>query len=139
MELKKVVPAIVVSYIVLFALAYLIHDVWLASVYNEYKDLWRPEEVMRHKMWVTLIGQLIFVVMFVWIYTRGVENKPWVGQGIRYGIMMTLLIAIPFSCSEYVVLSIPYTLAVKWMIGGAVEMIILGLITAGFCKPSPAA
>ncbi len=139
MEWKKVIPAIVIGYIVWTALAYLIHDVWLASVYDQYKLLWRPEEIMRQKMWVGYVGQLFFIVFFVWVYTRGVEQKSWVAQGIRYGILMTLFIEVPFACSQYVILSIPYTLAVKWMIGGGVQMIVLGLITAGFCQPRKAA
>ncbi len=134
MELKKTIPAIVVGYIVLAALGYLIHNVWLAPVYREYMTIWRPEEALLQKRWVMWVGQLIFTAMFVWIYTKGVEKKPWPGQGIRYGIIMTLLAVIPAASTEYVVYPIPYTLAAKWIVAGAVQLIVLGLITAGFCR-----
>ena len=30
---------------------------------------------------------------FVWIYPRGTENKPWVQQGLRFGIAIALAAA----------------------------------------------
>jgi hypothetical protein len=137
MEPKKLIAAIVVGYVLLMGLGYVIHEVWLMPVYQQYSTLWRLEETMRHKMWINWLGQLLFTVVFAWIYTRGVEDKPWVGQGIRYGIVMTLLAVVPAVCTEYVVYPIPYTLAVQWMAAGAVQLIVLGLVVAFFCK-SPA-
>ncbi len=134
MELKRLVPAIVVGYVLLLALGYLIHGVWLRPVYDEYLTVWRSEEVMLHKRWVLWVGQLIFTVLFAWVYTRGVEDKPWLGQGIRYGIVMTLLAVVPAVCTEYVVFPIPYTLALKWMVAGGVQLVVLGVVVAAFCK-----
>ncbi len=134
MELKKTVLAIVVGYILLVVLGFLVNSVWLMPVYQQYATVWRSESAMKHKMWVNLVGQLLFTIVFVWIYTRGVENKPWAGQGIRFGMVMTLLAVVPMACMEYTVYPIPYTLAVKWMIAGGVELIALGLVTAFFCR-----
>lgn len=134
MQMKKFILAVVVGYALLGVLGYLIHDVWLLPVYRQYEHVWRPEAQLLHKRWVMWVGQLIFTIMFAWVYTRGVENKPWAGQGIRYGIIMTLLAVVPVACTEYVVYPIPYTLAVKWMVAGGVELVVLGLIVAGFCR-----
>ncbi len=132
MDTKKFVLAIVVAYIVLIGTAYLIHQVLLAPTYREMMTgPFRPEEVIRHKMWVMWVGQLLFTVLFAYIYTRGVEDKPWVGQGIRYGILIALLAAIPAVLSEYVVYPVPHTLAIKWMVAGAVQTILMGLVVAG--------
>jgi hypothetical protein len=136
MDVKKYVLAVVVGYVVLLGLGYLIHEVWLMPVYQEYAVVWRPEEIMRHKMWVNWVGQLLFVLVFAWVYTRGVEDKPWVGQGLRYGVAMTLLAVIPAVSTEYVVYPIPYTLALKWMLAGGVQLVVLGLVVAAFCRRS---
>ena len=138
MDLKKVVPAIVVGYVLLLGLGYLIHEVWLKPVYQQYAGVWRSELVFRHKLWVMWVGQLIFTAMFAWIYTRGVEHKPWAGQGIRYAILMTLLAVVPTACAQYTVYPIPYTLAVKWMVGGGLQLLVLGLVVAWFCRESAA-
>jgi len=84
------------------------------------------------------VGQFIFTALFAYIYTRGAEKKPWLVQGIRYGILVTLLAVVPMALSEYVVYIVPYQLAIKWMIAGGIQMIILGLIVAGICSESAA-
>jgi len=33
----------------------------------------------------------IFAIAFVRIYLRGREDKPWLGQGLRYGMTMAAL------------------------------------------------
>jgi hypothetical protein len=134
MEPKRLIAAIVVGYVLLMGLGYVIHEIWLMPVYQQYASVWRLEEMIRHKMWINWVGQLLFTVVFVWVYTRGVEAKPWVGQGIRYGILMTLLAVVPAVLTEYVVFPIPYDLALKWMAGGAVQLIVLGLVVAGLCQ-----
>jgi hypothetical protein len=134
MDLKKLAVAVVVGYLVLMVLGYLIHSLWLMPVYRQYAGAWRPADIMMKKRWVMFVGEFIFTVLFAWIYTRGRENKPWVAQGIRYGILMTLLAVVPAACSEYTIYPIPYTLALKWMVGGGVQLIALGLVVAGFCR-----
>jgi hypothetical protein len=138
MDTKKLIGAIVAAYIILMGSNFLIHDVWLMPDYTATPGSWRPIADMQHKMWVMWLGQLLFTIMFAYIYTRGVEAKPWVGQGVRYGILITLFTVIPYSLSEYVIYRVPHILAVKWMIAGAVEIIVLGLVVAGICKKSPA-
>ena len=139
MDSKKFILAVVVGYVLLAALGYLIHGIWLQPVYKEYDFLWRAQDWMMKKRWVMWVGQLLFTVIFAYIYTRGVENKPWIGQGIRFGVMMTLLAVVPVACTEYTVHPIPYTLAVKWMIAGGLQLTVLGLVVAWFLKkPSTA-
>jgi uncharacterized membrane protein len=134
MDAKKLMLAIVVGYLVLMATGYLIHEIWLLPEYRtlgEREHTWRDEALMRQKIWIMWIGQLLFTIMFAYVYTRGVEKKPWIGQGIRYAILMTLLAVVPATLSQYVVYRVPYMLAIKWMAAGGAQLILLGLIVAG--------
>jgi hypothetical protein len=97
-----------------------------------------PAGIM-HRFWAMVIGQFFFAAIFAYIYTRGRERKPWMVQGIRYGIIVTFLTVVPYSLTEYVVYIIPYQLAIKWMIAGGIQMIILGLVVAGICTEPTAA
>jgi hypothetical protein len=141
METKKIVLAIVVTYIIMWVAGFLIHAVWLGPTYESLRShgvSFRPQQAFAHKLWLIWAGDLLYTIMFVWIYTRGVEDKPWVGQGIRYGILMTLFTVVPSTINDYVVYPLPHTLAVKWMIGGLIALLIMGLATAGICRKSPA-
>jgi hypothetical protein len=137
MSIKKLILAIVVVYAVLMGTNYLVHEIWLMADYRAIPESWRPLRDMQHKMWIMFIGQLFFAAMFSYIYTRGHENRSWLAQGIRYGIVMTFMTVIPYSLSEFVTYRIPHMLVVKWMIAGPIQLVILGLIVAGIYKQAP--
>lgn len=131
MDTKKLVVAIVVGYVVFAGLGFLIHGVWLQPLYQQYADRWRPQADMEQMMWMMWLGDLVFVATFAYIYSRGVETKPWVGQGIRYAVCITFLTTIPFTIGNYVVFNIPTELVSRWIGAGFVQLLVLGLIVAG--------
>ncbi len=136
--MKKLVAATVAAYVVLMGTSYLVNQVLLMPDYDAIPLSHRSNADIMHRFWAMAIGQLFFSAMFAYIYTRGAENKPWVSQGIKYGILMTFLTAIPVSLTEYAVYFIPHMLAVKWMCFGAIQMILLGLVVAGICQEKKA-
>jgi hypothetical protein len=136
--MKKLITAIVAVYIVLMATNYLVHSVWLMPDYDAIASSHRSAEQIMHRFWAMALGQFFFAAMFAYIYKRGRENKPWLEQGIRYGVVMTFMTVVPYSLSEYTVYNIPHMLAVKWMIAGGIQLLILGLIAAGICKEGTA-
>ncbi len=135
--MKKLVIAIVAAYIVLMATNYLVHSVWLMPDYDAIPDTHRTAEQIMHHFWAMALGQFFFAAMFAYIYTRGRESRPWMEQGIRYGIVMTFMTVVPYSLSEYTVYNVPHLLALKWMIAGGIQLLILGLIVAAIFKDSP--
>ena len=132
--MKKLGIAIVATYVVLMATNYLVHSIWLMPDYNAIPETHRTTEQIMHHFWAMALGQLFFAAMFAYIYTRGRESKPWLEQGIRYGIVMTFMTVIPYSLSEYTVYNVPHMLALKWMIAGGIQLLLLGLVVAAICK-----
>jgi len=132
--MKRLIAAIVAAYVILMGTNYLIHDILLMPDYDAIPLSHRDNAGIAHRMWVMAIGQLLLAAIFTYIYTRGVERKSWVVQGIRYGILMTFLMVIPYSLSEYMVYLVPHILAIKWMIFGGIQVILMGLAVAAICK-----
>ncbi len=140
MNLKKLAIAIVVSFIILLVSGFLIHGVWLANTYTQMRASgmnFRPATDMMHKMWIIWVSNFVYAFLFVFVYARGSENKPWVGQGVRFGIIATLFTVVPNTLNDYLVYNISYTLAVKWMISGLVVLVIMGVVVAAICKKPP--
>jgi hypothetical protein len=56
-----------------------------------------PPEVADLMMQRVLIylARAITASLFVYVYTRGYEGKPGVGEGVRFGILIGLLIQLP--------------------------------------------
>ena len=128
--MKKLVLATVAGYVALMATNYVVHSIWLMSDYAAIPASHRSPEGMMHRFWAMLIGQFFFAALFAYIYQRGAESKPWPAQGIRYAILVTFLTVVPYSLSDYVVYLVPYQLVIKWMIAGAIQLGIMGLIVA---------
>ncbi|MBZ5521690.1 MAG: hypothetical protein LAP21_05465 [Acidobacteriia bacterium] len=135
MTTKKKVVAIVAGFVLMATGRYLIHSLWLAGAYAANAALWRTQSAMLHRLWVIHLANLIFAAAAVLIYVRGIEPKPWIGQGIRFGLLLALASAVPQSMVEYFTYPIPPILAVQWIAGEGVLAVLLGVVVAAICRP----
>lgn len=126
MNLRKYVLAVLAVFGFLFVFDWVFHGVFLADFYDQTQHLWRAKEDCVMPMMV--FGQILFALMFVLIFTYGYQNKGMI-EGVRYGALIGLLL-IPNSLISYAVQPLPEALAALWVIGGMVEMIILGAVAA---------
>jgi len=133
--MKRIVFAVVVGFVVQLGGLFLIHSVLLRQDYVDTAALWRPREAQIMRVWAMLLAVLIYVIGAVLVYVRGVEQKPWMGQGIRFGILLTLVAVVYGSLSGWVILPIPHMLAVKWIVSESLLSVVFGLAVAGICKP----
>jgi hypothetical protein len=139
MSTKKIVLAIVAGFVLLAVGRFLIHGLWLAGVYAENAALWRTPIAMQQRLWVIQLANLILATGAALIYVRGVEPKPWLGQGIRFGILLALVTGVPQSMVEYFTYPIPSTLAFQWIIGEGGLALLLGVLVAAICRPQASA
>jgi hypothetical protein len=137
MTMKRIIAAMAACFVLLSAGRYLIHSVWLADAYLETISVWRPQDSMLSHLWILYVANLVLAVAAVLIYVRGVEPKPWLGQGLRFGILLALVTAVPQSLVEFVVYPIPHMLAIQWIIGEGALAVLLGVLAAAICKPEP--
>ncbi|MDE3034243.1 MAG: hypothetical protein KGI56_11300, partial [Acidobacteriota bacterium] len=83
------------SFIVLFVLSmlldFLIHGWHLHGTYQALPALYRSDADSQHYMGWMLLAHALIAYAFVWIYLRGREDKPWLGQGLRFGFLVAAL------------------------------------------------
>ena len=77
-----------------------------------------------------LLAHVILAGAFVWIYARGRENRPWLGQGLRYGLAMALLTVVPRYAIYYVVQPMPGDMVVMQIVLDGIVVLVLGAIVA---------
>ncbi len=130
MNWKKFFLTFVVIFLVLTALGYIIHAVLLASDYQSVSQLYRRQPLMPF----LLLGNASFSLAFVWIYAMGVSAKPWVGQGVRFGLAVWLLWAVPIFLIQYAGQPFPGSMIGKEIGLELLDMLILGLITAALYR-----
>jgi hypothetical protein len=113
-----------VSFILLDAL---IHGFFLRHLYERVSGLWRPD--IQAKAWIMIVLDFMTSFLFVYIFTKGRENKG-IAEGIRYGLLMGLFFSLIGVFGQYVVYPLPLQLAISWFIFNLLEFIIAGIITA---------
>ncbi|MGH9875795.1 MAG: hypothetical protein ACRD9S_25360 [Pyrinomonadaceae bacterium] len=133
MNLKKGIPTIIVIFIVANILGFLIHAVLLKPDYMPLAAHYRAEGT--EKILFISLAYLSFAIGSVWVYAKGVEEKSWLGQGIRFGIAMWLILAVPSFVIAYAVQPVPGMLVVKQILFEGADKIVLGIITAALYRP----
>ncbi len=128
MNMKRLVLTIIVVFIVANFMGFFIHAIWLKQDYMPVANLYRPEG--QEKILFIVLAYLAFAIGSVWLYAHGVEDKPWLGQGMRFGIAMWLVLTIPSFFIAYAVQPVPAILMAKQVISEGVGKILLGIITA---------
>jgi hypothetical protein len=73
------------------------------------------------------LAQLVLAVLLTLIYARGYEpKKGGVEQGVRFGLLMGLLLMAPTSLMNHVIYPYPSSLILSWFFGGLAECILAG-------------
>jgi hypothetical protein len=91
--------------------------------------LWRPD--MMSKMWVMNVANAIFALIFVYIFSKGYEKKGIV-EGVRYGLLLGLMIQVFNILGQYAVYPVPFILAAQWLVFGVLQITICGVVLSFF-------
>ena len=127
---KKFFISTIVVFVVWMLGSFVVHGLWLGPTYETMTNMMRPVAEQESMMHFMLIAHLLMSAAFVWIYQRGNEDKPWVQQGIRFGIAVALLAPIPTFMIYYTVQQTPASLAINQSIGDSALVIVVALVTA---------
>jgi hypothetical protein len=133
MNLKRYVAASLAVYAVSLALGFLIHGVILAPTYQSIKGIWRTD--MTSKMWIEWMDGFLISFLFTYIFTKGYEGKG-IMEGVRFGLIVGLLLSIPMAYGTYMIIPIPYYLALEWFLYGTAQSMVLGGVAAAVYKPA---
>lgn len=128
---KQFFLAWIVTFVVWMTGSFVIHGMLLASGYAELPSLYRTAEDSQRMMPWLIGAHVLLAGAFVAIYARGIEAKPWIGQGFRFGFLMALVGAIPWYMIYYSVQPLPGMFVVKQIAFDSVLCLLLG-VTASF-------
>jgi hypothetical protein len=109
---------------------FIVHGQLLHDEYARQPHLYRPEAEAQGHFPLMFLAHAIMAGAFVWVYERGVENRPWVQQGARFGLAVALLTVIPWYLIYYVVQPLPGSLVTRQIIFGTILVVLLGILVA---------
>lgn len=136
--MKNFLLACVVLYIVVVMLGFGIHEGILGDDYRQLPHMFRPQPGGEAYMGYMFLSYLPYVLGVVWIYSMGVQRKPWMGQGVRFGIALW---AVTWFHTYLVYFSLqpwPGELVAKQIGLSLVSAVLQGIIVAAVYKTQAA-
>ena len=127
---KKFIITWIVLFVAWFVGSFVVHGVLLRSDYMQLTKLFRAEGDQQKYFPLMLLAHVILSGAFVWIYARGVEAKPWMAQGVRFGVAVALLTSVPTYMVYFIVQPMPGEVVVKQIVFDGVLMVVLGTVVA---------
>jgi hypothetical protein len=135
---KKFIIAWIVVLVAWFLGSFVVHAVLLHDDYMQLPTLFRTEGDQQTFFPLMILAHVIMAGAFVWIYARGAEAKPWLAQGVRFGIAVAMLMIVPIYLIYYVVQPLPTSLVIKQIVFDGILTIVLGMIAAWLYRSTPA-
>jgi hypothetical protein len=126
---KKFILAVIVIFIVTMLFGFVNHGLVLADEYQA-TGLFRTDEDAAGHMAFMLLGHVALAVAFVWLYRQGREDKPWLGQGIRFGLWVAVLMVVSIYLIYYAVQPMPGMLVVRQIVYDTIGVTISGVVVA---------
>jgi hypothetical protein len=135
---KKFFISWLVLFVVWMAGSFVVHAVLLHADYSALRNLFRSPEDSQTFFPLMIIAHVFLSGALVWIYSRGVEAKPWLAQGLRFGLAVAFLTVIPTYMIYYVVQPMPGATVAKQLIFDGVLTVLLGVVVAFLYRPRAA-
>jgi hypothetical protein len=127
---RKFLVAWLVTFVVWFGGSFVVHGMLLHDDYARLSTLFRSEADSQPFFPFMLLAHVLMSGALVWIYSRGAEARPWLAQGLRFGVAVALLTAVPTYLIYYVVQPMPAGVVVKQIVFDGVLMLVLGAVVA---------
>lgn len=136
---KTFVLSVVAVFVMSMLLGYVVHHVLLGGEYAKLVQMFRmPADAKAHFPFM-IAANVIMAIGWTWIYRIGRENKPWLGQGVRFGIAVALLCTIPMYLIYFAVQPYPSDVVALQIGYDTIASVILGIVVAAVNRdPLPA-
>jgi len=128
--MNKLVISAIVMFVMALVLSYLVHGVLLYDDYMKMQSWMRPQAEVNSLFYFIVIAQALFGVAFAWIYEQGREDRPWLAQGVRFGIAVAVLAIAPFYLIYHVVTPVPLIVAIKQIVYDGIRVVLMGIVVA---------
>jgi hypothetical protein len=127
---KKFIVAWIVLFVAWLIGSFIVHGVLLRPDYMQLTNLFRAEGDQQKFFPVMILAHALLSGAFVWIYARGAEAKPWMTQGVRFGVAVALLTIVPTYLIYFVVQPMPADVVGKQIVFDGILTVILGMLVA---------
>ena len=139
MNFARVAAAAVVAWMVSIPVGFLVNDVLLTDVYAPNAAAMRPEAAVMANLPLGFVFLLLGFFAFSYTYAKGYEGGNGVMEGIRFGVLVALVVTGFGLIWQYVLYPITGRLVVALIIDSIAELALYGAIVGAIYRPLPSA
>ena len=127
--MKFTISAVVIAVLSL-ALGFVVHGWLLAPDYKALGALFRAENDQVGFFSFMIAAHALIGIGFTWVYRMGREAKPFLGQGVRFGLAVAVLTVIPTYLIYYAVQPMPGNVVAKQIVFDTIAVVLMGIVCA---------
>ena len=111
-------------------LGFVVHGWLLAPDYTKLANLFRPPAEAQGYFGFMIFAHVLIGIGFTWIYRAGREAKPFLAQGVRFGLAVAVLSVIPMYLIYYAVQPMPGDVVMKQIVFDTIAVVLMGIVCA---------
>jgi hypothetical protein len=135
MHYGRVVAAAIVAWLAYLVVSPIANNVLLADLYAQHAAVFRPQAQMN--LVLGFAASAAGFLVFAYAYAKGYEGGVGAVEGLRFGVIVGLLLSCFSVVWNYVVLPLSGALAVAWVADTIAEMAVYGLVVGLVYRPTP--
>lgn len=128
MNAKKLLLATVSGFVVMFLLSWLGHMIIISEMFGASP----MASIERESPLIYGIAgaYLTIALLMAYLYPKGIEGESVFGNGIRFGVLIGLLISVPISLILYSMITVPFSRVIGEAVWHMIEQGAGGVVIA---------
>ena len=135
MNFARIALAAVVSWIVYLGVSFVVHTMLLRELYLQHLHSMRPEAEQNAILPIGFMFALVGFFAFAYAYAKGYEGGKGVQEGLRFGVLVGILICTFRVIWDHMVWPVSLQLTTAWMVEYILEFALYGIIVGALYKP----
>ena len=135
MHYGRIVAAAVVAWLAYMIVSPLANTLVLADLYARHAEVFRPQAQMN--LVLGFAASALGFLVFAYTFAKGYEGGPGLMEGLRFGVLVGLLLSCFAVVWNYVTLPLSGSLALAWIVDTIAEMGLYGAVVGLVYRPVP--
>lgn len=121
-------------FLTMMTTGFVVHGLLLGGDYLALGSMMRPEADAVAHFPFNVLAHVVIALGMVWIYSKGVEPAPWLGQGLRFGLAFWMIGSLGVYLIYFAVQPMPAALVTKQIVYGLGECLVMGVVVAALYR-----
>ena len=135
MNYARIATAAIAAWVVSIGIGFLVNEVLLSDLIRANAAVMRPEAEVTARLPLGFVFLLLGFFAFAYAYAKGYEGGYGVMEGVRFGVLVALIVIGFGVIWQYIFFPISDAMAVAGVIDAIVELAIYGGIVGAIYRP----